>query len=469
MSEGERGVDLRLATALTASKLSAAAIRRLGRGGGTSAPGIVAYRIDPKVLEKLSARLAGGSVVVAGTNGKTTTARMLATILESAGQQVIHNRSGSNLISGISAAFVQQSSVSGAPRGRVAVVETDEAAFPEVVRRTRPRLILLLNLFRDQLDRYGELDTIARRWGETLRGLSPAQTLLLNADDPALVAISEDSPARRVTFGLAESRYQLAELPHAADAALCRRCGHPLDYRHLFLSHLGDYACAHCGFQRPPLDFGARQIALEGLDAVTMTVATPGEPLPLRVAVPGLYNGYNALAAAAAALLLGVQPAVVRETLAAFRSAFGRIERVEYRGRTLVIVLIKNPVGFNEVLRMLALGGLSDPALIAINDLDADGRDVSWLWDADVEQLAGVAAPLATAGIRGADMAVRLKYAGVPETRIRALGSLATALDEFIDSLPEGGRAYILPTYTAMLDLRGILTAQGVVEAFWQQ
>ncbi|HET7035041.1 MAG TPA: MurT ligase domain-containing protein, partial [Thermomicrobiaceae bacterium] len=405
------------------------------------------------------------------TNGKTTTARMLADILEGAGLRVIHNRSGSNLVRGISAAFTGQSTLRGRPRGRVAVVEADEAAFPEVVRRTRPRLVLLLNLFRDQLDRYGELDTIARRWREALLALSPEQTVLLNADDPALAALSDGISARRLTFGLAESRYLLEALPHAADAALCRRCGAPLRYERLFLSHLGAYACDECGFERPALDYAARDIELRGLDAVALRVDTPdGDgPLPLTVAVPGLYNGYNALAAAAAARTLGITAATVQQALARFRSAFGRIERVEYQGRTLVIVLIKNPVGFNEVLRMLALSGLADPALIAINDLDADGRDVSWLWDADVEQLAGVPAPLYTSGLRGGDMAVRLKYAGVPADRIHPLGPLRPALDQFVEAVPPGGTAYVLPTYTALLDLRAILTERGAVGAFWEE
>ncbi|HEU5424906.1 MAG TPA: MurT ligase domain-containing protein [Nitrolancea sp.] len=463
------GLDLRLATAVVASKLSGAAIRRLGRGGGTSAPGVVANLIDPNVLDKLSRRVEGGCVVVAGTNGKTTTARMLADILEAAGLRVIHNRSGSNLVRGISAAFTGQSTLRGRPRGRVAVVEADEAAFPEVVRRTRPRLVLLLNLFRDQLDRYGELDTIARRWREALLALAPEQTVLINADDPALAALSEGIEARRLTFGLADSRYLLAALPHAADAALCRRCGAPLRYERLFLSHLGDYACERCGFHRPALDYAARDIALHALDSVALQVETPDGDLPLTVAVPGLYNGYNALAAAAAARTLGVEPATVQAALARFQSAFGRIERVSYQGRTLVIVLIKNPVGFNEVLRMLALSGLADPALIVINDLDADGRDVSWLWDADVEQLATVPAPLYTSGIRGGDMAVRLKYAGVPQERIHPLGPLRAALGQFVEAVPVGGTAYVLPTYTALLEVRGILTERGAVGAFWEE
>jgi UDP-N-acetylmuramyl tripeptide synthase len=461
--------DARLVASVAAGKLSAGAIRRLGRGGGTAAPGVVANAIDPAVLDKLSERVPGGCVVVAGTNGKTTTTRMLANMLECSGRTVIHNRAGSNLVRGISAAFAAQTSWLGRPRGDMAVIEADEAAFPEIVRRSNPRLILLLNLFRDQLDRYGELDIIANHWREALAALDEEQTVLINGDDPALAAITDGIRAHRRTFGFAESHYQLPELPHAVDSALCRRCGSPLRYDQLFLSHLGSYVCDTCGFRRPDLDFAATNIELHGLDAATLTLTTPAVSLDLRISIPGLYNAYNALAAASAALALSVEPPVISAALAEFRSAFGRIERLRYRERDIVIVLVKNPVGFDEVLRMLASGGASEPTLIVINDLDADGRDVSWLWDVNVEQLATGSAPLYTSGIRGADMANRLKYAGVPGERIHPLGSLREALDLFVDEIPVGRSGYVLPTYTAMLELRELLVGRGAVAAFWQQ
>jgi lipid II isoglutaminyl synthase (glutamine-hydrolysing) len=462
-------MDPRLTAAIAAGKLSARLIRAFGRGGGTAAPGVIANLVDPNILDKLSRRVDAGCVVVAGTNGKTTTSRMLAEMVESSGLRVIHNRSGSNLVRGISAAFTDQSTIDGQPAGQLAVIETDEAAFPEVVRRTRPRLILLLNLFRDQLDRYGELDTIARRWQDSLRSLTPDQMVLVNADDPSLAAISQDIDARRLTFGLTGCRYTLESLPHAVDATICRICGHRLGYERLYLSHLGDYRCPNCGFHRPKLDYAARDIRLDGLDALHFQLVHEGMTTDLTLNLPGLYNVYNVAAASAAAMALGVPNGIVARTMNDFRSAFGRIERVEYEGRTLVLVLIKNPVGFNEVLRTLAMSDLSDPTLIVINDLDADGRDVSWLWDVDVEQLADVAAPLSTAGIRGGDMAVRLKYGGVPAKRITPLGDLRAALDRFVETVPDGGTAYVLPTYTAMLQLRRMLEQRGVVQAFWQQ
>ena len=466
--------DPRLAGALGASKLAAFGIRRLGRGGGTSAPGLIADRIDPALLTKLTAQLEHGAIVVAGTNGKTTTSRMIADILEHAGHRVVHNRSGSNLVRGVVSTFAAQASIAGRLRGEIAVIETDEAAFPDVVRLVRPRLILLNNLFRDQLDRYGELDTIARKWRASLQELDTSTTIIVNADDPALVAVSSDLTASRMTFGLDEGRYRLDALPHAADAATCRVCGADLAYHALYVSHLGDWYCPSCGRARPALHHSGHDIELHGVDSLAMSITDSETHRTERyeIGVPGLYNAYNTLAAVSVARAAGIEHRVIREALAAFRSAFGRIERVTWRDRHLTLALVKNPVGFNEVLRMLTAetGGLTVPTLIAINDLHADGRDVSWLWDVDFELLAEGSGRLGTTGLRGADMANRLKYAGIDTGRIASLpDNLAAGLDAFVESVPAGGSAYILPTYTAMLEIRKLLADRGAVESFWKQ
>jgi UDP-N-acetylmuramyl tripeptide synthase len=465
--------DPRLSAAIAAAKLTSFGIRRLGRGGGTATPGLVADRIDPALLTKIASRLSLGTIVVAGTNGKTTTSRMLADIFEAAGNRVIHNRSGSNLVRGVAAAFADTASVGGDPGGDTGVIETDEAAFPEIVRLVKPRTILLNNLFRDQLDRYGELDTVAKTWRGSLARLPADTTVVVNVDDPSLATITEGIAAKRVTFGLVEQRYQLHTLPHAADSATCKRCGHDLDYDALYVSHLGNWRCPSCGAKRPALDFTGHDVELLGVDSLRLTVSgNGGSDLPVEIGVPGLYNAYNTLAAVAVARSCGVNEQTIQQALSTFRAAFGRIERVQVRGRHLTLALVKNPVGFNEVLRMLtmATGGLTVPALIAINDLHADGRDVSWLWDVDFELLADGFAPLSTTGIRGPDMANRLKYAGVPGDRLIPLSTdLQQALDRFVTSIPEGETGYILPTYTAMLDLRQILADMGAVESFWRQ
>jgi UDP-N-acetylmuramyl tripeptide synthase len=416
-----RRLDPRLTVALAASKITAMGIRKLGRGGGTSAPGLVADRLDGAMLTKLTGRLEHGAVIVAGTNGKTTTSRMIADIFETASYDVVHNRSGSNLVRGVVSAFVSRASLSGAPGGHIGVIEADEAALPELVRRARPRVLLLNNLFRDQLDRYGELDTIARTWRTALQELDEQATVVVNGDDPTLVAITDELTARRVCFGMNEERHRLDALPHAADAAVCRVCGADLAYHALYVSHLGDWYCPNCGRKRPELTYTGSQIELHGVESLAMNVTSLGQtPRGLKTGVPGLYNAYNVLAAVAVAQEIGIPWAATERAFEAFRSAFGRIERVTYQGRQLTLALVKNPVGFNEVLRMLTAetGGLALPTLIAINDLDADGRDVSWLWDVDFELLASGEGDLHTTGLSGPDMANRLKYAGVALDRI---------------------------------------------------
>jgi UDP-N-acetylmuramyl tripeptide synthase len=471
-----RAQNARLVAALAAAKVTGAAIRRLGRGGGTATPGLVAERIDPGLLGKLASRLSHGTVVVAGTNGKTTVSRMLADILHAHGLRVAHNRSGSNLVRGVASALASQADLQGTPRADIGVIESDEAAFPEIVRQLQPSVILLNNLFRDQLDRYGELDSIAAKWRPALQRLPAETTVVVNVDDPTLAAITDDISARRVTFGLDDDnpRYLLAEIPHAADAKTCHGCGQVLAYDRLYSAHLGAWRCPGCGAARPALDVVGNAIELHGVDALSLGVEFVTSPslLPLHLEIPGLYNAYNALAATAVASTLGIPGETIANALRAYRSAFGRIERVSYRGHTLTLALVKNPVGFNETLRMLTVTseGLTVPTLIAINDLTADGRDVSWLWDVDFEMLADGAAPLLTTGIRGADMANRLKYAGLPSERIVPLPSdLAAGLDAFVDALPEESPGYVLLTYTALLGLRQVLAERGAVEHFWEQ
>lgn len=464
--------DPRLMLSLIGAKLTGGTIRRIGRGGGTAAPGLVAERIDPGLLTKLSAQLSQGALIVAGTNGKTTTTRMIADIVQANGWKTVHNRSGSNLVRGVVAAFVDHSSASGRIGADVGVIEADEAALPELVRRVQPKVILLNNLFRDQLDRYGELDSIAKSWRVVLEGLPATTTVIVNADDQTLAALTDGIAARRVAIGLDEAHHRLKSLPHAADAAVCRVCGADLGYRALYLSHLGEWYCTGCGRERPELDLRAGDITLNGdVDqAITLTDAD-GEHR-VQVGVPGLYNAYNALAAAAVAREFGIDWSVIEQTLATFQSAFGRIERFSHKGRDFTMALVKNPTGFNEVLRMLtsADGTLSHPTMICINDLDADGRDVSWLWDVDFELLAQGVGHLYTTGLRGADMANRLKYADVPEARIHMLDEdVSTAFDAFVETVPEGESAYILPSYTAMLRLRKSLADRGIVQAFWEQ
>lgn len=485
-----------LVAAVAAGKASALAARALGRGGGTALPGLVAHAVYPRVLRDLSAQLPEGSVMLTGTNGKTTSSRMLGSILEAAGLEPLHNRSGSNLERGLIATMVDAATASGGiPNSlRIGLFEVDEATVPGVLPAVRPRVAVFNNLFRDQLDRYGEIDTVYSKWRATLPRLSRTARLVLNVDDPAIayLAYTEGLRARPFTFGIEDASYALATLPHAADSISCPRCNHRLEYSHILLSHLGHWHCPECGLARHEPDVSATRVVLDGTESSHLTVRAPGETFEVTLKVPGLYNVYNGLAAITAALALGISPAHIREGLERFSAAFGRIERVAVPGtenKGLLMALVKNPVGFNEVLRMLfgtlaqerAVESGDSPGflhreagkhlLIIINDLTADGRDVSWLWDVDFEMLAepGAAGSVYVSGIRSGDMGVRLKYAGLDPACIKIENDMSAALDAAVRDLPPGETLYVCPTYTAMLAFRKLLHARGWVQSqFWQ-
>ncbi|KAB8144025.1 DUF1727 domain-containing protein [Chloroflexia bacterium SDU3-3] len=462
--------SVRLSAAIAAGKAAGLASRALGRGGGTTLPGVVARRIAPNVLRQLAARLPDGAVVVAGTNGKTTTTRMIASILHDAGRAVLHNRAGANLLSGLTATALAGSSLGGVPRATVGLFETDEAALPDALDETRPRVVLLHNLFRDQLDRYGEVDTIAKRWRAALERLPASSLVLLNADDPAIAALGQGLAAQVRFYGLEDTSHA-GGATNMADSQFCQRCGTPFSYSAIFYAHVGHYTCPSCGNTRPTPHYTLDRLDLHGTEPSRLFMRYPGGALELGLPIPGLYNALNALAAAAATLEMGVQPAVVRATLEQFSAAFGRIERIDAAGRPLFMALIKNPVGASETVRML-VGGL--PAaqqidlMIAINDRYADGTDVSWLWDADFERLADHVARAVVSGTRADDMAVRLKYAGVDPARVTVVPELPQALDAALAALPQGATLYALPTYTAMLELRQNLAQRGWVKPFWE-
>lgn len=461
---------IRATMAVNAAKGTALASRTLGRGGGTAIPGHVADRIDPNLITRFSAQLGRGAVVVAGTNGKTTTSKMIADVLEADGAKVVHNRSGSNLIQGIAATCAQFSSPSGRSLGDAAVFEADEAAFPEIVRRVRPAVVLLNNLYRDQLDRYGELKTIMNKWRPALEALPASSTVVVNVDDPALAGLTTGLAATVVPIGMTGLDERLESLPHAADSIVCPACAAALEYDALYLSHLGEWRCPACGVARPTPLVEGRNLELRGDGGLAIDVSADAGKTRFETGMPGIYNAYNLLAAVAVGRVLGVTSEVAKPAIERFQSAFGRIERLTWLDRALTIALVKNPVGFNEVLRMLTHGGsLASPVLIVINDLDADGRDVSWLWDVDFELLANDGPAIATAGIRGTDMANRLKYAGIAADRIVPLdGDYGDVLIQFVERVPAGTAAWILPTYTAMLGLRKELVRRGAVDDYWK-
>jgi UDP-N-acetylmuramyl tripeptide synthase len=435
----------------------ARALRRSGRGG-TSLPGKVLLRLQPGAIGRLARELPQGSVVVSATNGKTTTAALAAAIFEAAGTATVHNVAGANMAGGVASALL-------APRrgAQLGLFEVDEFWLDRVAGELRPRAIVLGNLFRDQLDRYGELESIGARW-QKLLATSPAR-LVANADDPLIADLGRNR-ADTLYFGIDDATAATGSPPaHASDSTRCAGCGSAYRYDAVFLAHLGDYTCPDCGRSRPERHVYARDIRLDGLRGAAFELHTPLGDASVHTALPGLYNVYNALAAAALATALGVGPGLIASALAGAGAVFGRGERVSIDGRELSILLVKNPAGANEVLRLLGAQEGSHDVLGVLNDRIADGRDVSWIWDADFETLAPRVRHVTCAGTRAAELALRLKYAGVETERITVTPALAEALDGALGRAE--GELYALPTYTAMLALRELLAARGQVASSW--
>ena len=450
---------------LAAARAIGAASRASGRGGGTTLPGRVLLRLEPEAIARLGGGLDRGATLVSATNGKTTTAGMIAAILAADGRQPVHNRAGSNMTWGVATALLEQ-------RGREGLFEVDEAWLPRVAEQLRPRLLVLGNLFRDQLDRYGEMEALADDWADAVAALNGSAGFALNADDPLIADLGRDAEERPregvLYFGVEDASQALPELQHAFDAKHCRRCGHPYSYDRAFVGHLGHYACPNCGARRPEPEVAATAIELRGMEGSSATVRVPGGEIRIELPLPGLYNVYNALAAIAAGLKLGVAPQRIASALGEMRAAFGRVETIEVGGVPVSILLIKNPAGANEVLRTLRLeaGGEGLDLWIALNDRIADGRDVSWVWDADFELLDGAVRRVVCAGTRAPEMALRLKYAGWPEEAIEVVPGIAESLDAAVAAAP--GRLFALPTYTALLELRKLLAGRGLAEEFWR-
>jgi UDP-N-acetylmuramyl tripeptide synthase len=454
---------------LALSRAVGAASRASGRGGGTTLPGRVLLRMEPEAIARLGGGLDRGATIVSATNGKTTTAGMIAAILAADGRHPVHNRAGSNMTWGVATALLEQ-------RGEEGLFEVDEAWLPRVAEQLDPSLIVLGNLFRDQLDRYGEMEALADDWAATVAARAGLTEFVLNADDPLIADLGRDPEGERragiLYFGIEDASQALPELQHAFDAKHCRRCGHPYAYERAFVGHLGHYSCPSCGAERPRPEVAATSIELHGMDGSRSRVRHPSGEIELELPLPGLYNVYNALAAVAAGLKLGVAPERIAAALGEMRAAFGRVETIEVGGVPVSILLIKNPAGANEVLRTLMpashehQGGKGIDLWIALNDRIADGRDVSWIWDADFELLAGGVRRVVCSGTRAPEMALRLKYAGWPEEAIEVVPGVEASLDAAVEGAQ--GPLFALPTYTALLELRKLLADRGLAKEFWR-
>ncbi|MEH1927419.1 MAG: Mur ligase family protein [Nostoc sp.] len=435
---------LRLGFAVSVAKSVTFIVQFLRLGAASVLPGAIARRIQPRLLELLSQQVKNGVILIAGTNGKTTTALLLCTILERKGYRIAHNSTGANLENGLMSALLESTNLLATLDVDYAILEVDENIVPRVLTPLQPRIILCLNLFRDQLDRYGEVDTISKRWTKVISTL-PAQTVVIpNADDPTLSNLGQQLPQRVLFFGLNEPEHYLEAIPHAVDSIYCPKCGHSLNYKGVYLSHLGDFTCPKCGFTKS-------KPTLESSEWSQILV--------------GLYNKYNTLAAATAAIELGVDQATIRDSINNFQAAFGRAEDLVINGKRVRILLSKNPVGTNETIRVVT-ESTDKTTLLVLNDRTPDGTDVSWIWDVDTEKLVERGGTLVVSGDRVYDLALRLRYSEKSlQSKLNLIveEDLRQAIATALEHTPENETLHILPTYSAMLEVREILTGRKIL------
>jgi len=453
--------------ALLAGRAAGQVVRRLGRGGGTALPGLIAGRLAPGIIESASRQLGHGAVTVTGTNGKTTTAHLLAAIARGAGLRPLANRSGSNLERGVVSALVDAVDPGGGVHDaerRLGVFEIDEAHWPLLAPRLQPRAALFLNLFRDQLDRYGEVDSIAAAWRTAVSRPGAVPTLVLNVDDPSVAQLAEDTRGEVISFGVEDPAAALPAPEHATDARFCR-CGSTYEYEAVYMGHVGVWRCRGCARRRPAPAIAAERVHL-GAEETQFDLVIGERRTPIAIPLAGLYSVYNALAAAAGAHALGLSIEATARALAGSGPAFGRQERFVVEGRTVRLLLAKNPTGLNEVLRALQSAWPPLSLLAMLNDGIQDGRDVSWIYDADVERLDGLVGKLVVSGHRAEDFALRFALAGIAPAAVDT--DTRAALQTALLATPPGGRLEVVATYTAMIEVRELLASISGAGHYWE-
>lgn len=425
----------------------------LVKSAGTSLPGMVALKISKNFLSFLAKYCEKDIFTVTGTNGKTTTAGLFAHILKTDKQSVLHNEKGANMLTGMATSLA----VGYKPFSRFdyAVLESDEAYLTKLYNYINADYLLVTNLFRDQLDRYGELDTTAKKIQEAI-DKNRDLTVFINADDPMLLELGRAN--KRIFFGFDKITYKttLQDSLAPAEAVTCI-CKADLDYESRYYAHVGKYYCKKCGRKRPEPNYKAYAVIYDDYSEIYVKYIRENEEKELcfKTHLVGLYNAYNALAAISVSLELNIAPETIQEGLDTYKSMFGRAEKLQIKGKNLLVQLIKNPTGASEVLRTVNKNTCKK-LLIIINDNYADGRDISWLWDADFELLKDIGCEAVVSGIRAYDMAVRLKYAGFDTKNIKVIQDIKEAVNYSIDGVEEGEQLLIMPTYTALLDMQKI-------------
>lgn len=435
-----------------AALLSAKAVNHglhLMKRSGTSLPGVVALRMQKDFISFVSNYCKKNIVTVTGTNGKTTTAGLFAHILKTADNKVLHNEKGANMLSGIASSLA----VSYKPFScfDYAVLESDEAYLTKLYDYMKADYLLVTNLFRDQLDRYGELDTTAKKIQEAI-SKNPNLTVFINADDPMLTSLGKEN--KRIYFGFENIDYQnkIEDSQSPVESVVCK-CKTALSYVKRFYAHIGQYFCKNCHNDHPVLDYKADAIIYADYSKIILTKGS--NQFEFSTNLVGLYNAYNVLAAASMALEMNISAPIIQEALNSYKAMFGRSERFSVDGKKVLVQLIKNPTGASEVIRTVNADE-NAKLLIIINDKYADGRDVSWLWDADFELLKNYPHEVVISGIRAYDMAARMKYAGLNPEKITIKDDIKTSINYALDSINEGEQLLIMPTYTALLEMQSI-------------
>ena len=440
-------------------------VSRLLHRGGTAMPGRWALKLCPNLLELLAKDVK--SVAITGTNGKTTSARMIEQAFSEKGLNYFANRSGANLISGITTEFVMNATLTGKPLKEYAVIECDEAAARKVFSQLKPRVVVVTNLFRDQLDRYGEVTHTLENIRVAMQG-APEAVLCLNADCSLTASLADDLPNRVVYFGIDQGAAPSRPKPEISDATHCIRCKTEYEYDYISYGHLGGFRCPKCGYRRHKADFAVTDITEQRADGSTVVMDIQGTKRIVNVNLPAMYNIYNAVGAVTAAVEMGLDADTAVKALADFQCGFGRMEQFKLGKAGARMMLVKNPAGCNQVIEFLENIKEKFILVVCLNDRGADGTDVSWIWDADFEGLTTLGSYLdqvIVSGDRAGDMRVRIKYAGIPDEHI----SMQRNYEELVrwiekQELP----VFIMPTYTAMLELRQVVIKHCGGADFWE-